>query len=443
MKNIFNFFLNLFKHTPTFSLGAEESPVDIRNIALAQIQKDVELPENYETEMPFVEDQGNIPKCVASSISKVKELYLKEKGIIVDLSDDDLYAECKKIDGIPEIGGTFPIIGAKVACNVGIASVAVFNSWDEKTIKLSRVNNRMGGYAFVAGDYGSVCQAIFQNKAVVASFVVDINWFIGLITKILKSVGRHMVVLHGFRRNAGVIIGMNSWGISWIGRIAEIINVNTKPGHFEMLWTDYVDNVTDIIVFTDIPPQILEDARKQDYYFFNTLRKGSRGYEVQKLQERLGIKKDGIFGDGTKQAIMDYQKANDLIVDGIVGKQVRESLNKKVSKLELWIEAIKRMEGAKPYRNNPGNLRFVGQRYAVNDKGFCKFDTYEHGYNALRDLLIRACTGGSAVYKPDMNLYQFYAVYAPYSDGNNSKRYAEFVAKFLGVVPETKIKSLI
>lgn len=115
-----------------------------------------------------------------------------------------------------------------------------------------------------------------------------------------------------------------------------------------------------------------------------------------------------------------------------------------VNKLDLWCAAAKQMEGALPYRNNPGNLRYRGQMFAVDDKGFCKFDTYAHGYQALRNLFIRACTGKSfPLYNPNGNLYDFYNVYAPASDGNNPKHYAEFVAKYIGVDPSIVIKNLI
>lgn len=115
----------------------------------------------------------------------------------------------------------------------------------------------------------------------------------------------------------------------------------------------------------------------------------------------------------------------------------------KSSKIELWMSAITKMEGAKPYRNNPGNIRYIGQKYAVNDRGFCKFDTLQHGKDALKNLLVNACTGKSKVYKPEMNLYQFYSLYAPSSDGNSPKQYAEFVAKYIGVSPNIQIKELI
>lgn len=126
------------------------------------------------------------------------------------------------------------------------------------------------------------------------------------------------------------------------------------------------------------------------------------------------------------------------------------------SKIDLWIKAIIKMEGAKPSRNNPGNLRFIGQKYAVNDNGFCKFDTYEHGYNALKNLLLNACMGKSKNYDPRETIYEFYAGipkpnrfnkniggYAPASDGNNPKHYAEFVAGAMKVPPTTIISHLL
>lgn len=115
----------------------------------------------------------------------------------------------------------------------------------------------------------------------------------------------------------------------------------------------------------------------------------------------------------------------------------------KVNKLDLWIQAIKDMEGAKPYRNNPGNLRYVGQKNAVDDNGFCKFDTYQNGYDALKNHLIDACTGKSRFYWPDMSLLKFESVYAPSSDGNNPAAYAKFVAGRLGVTTSTMIKDII
>jgi murein DD-endopeptidase MepM/ murein hydrolase activator NlpD len=50
-----------------------------------------------------------------------------------------------------------------------------------------------------------------------------------------------------------------------------------------------------------------------------TIKIGSRGAEVKYLQNRLGILADGIFGLGTRRAVIAFQKARGLAADGIVG----------------------------------------------------------------------------------------------------------------------------
>jgi hypothetical protein len=49
------------------------------------------------------------------------------------------------------------------------------------------------------------------------------------------------------------------------------------------------------------------------------LKIGSRGKEVENLQEFLGIKADGVFGPKTEQEVKKWQSARGLVADGIVG----------------------------------------------------------------------------------------------------------------------------
>ena len=63
-----------------------------------------------------------------------------------------------------------------------------------------------------------------------------------------------------------------------------------------------------------------------------TLKNGSRGDEVQKLQQALislGYLKgtaDGVFGNKTENAVRAFQKAKKLNVDGLAGKKTQELL---------------------------------------------------------------------------------------------------------------------
>lgn len=55
------------------------------------------------------------------------------------------------------------------------------------------------------------------------------------------------------------------------------------------------------------------------------LRRGSRGYEVERLQERLEAlgfppgRRDGRFGAATEAALLGFQRAHDLLADGVCG----------------------------------------------------------------------------------------------------------------------------
>lgn len=189
------------------------------------------------------------------------------------------------------------------------------------------------------------------------------------------------------------------------------------------------------------------------------LREGSKGNDVINLQTNLTLlnyplKADGDFGPRTRQTVKDFQLQHGLIPDGAVGPKTQKAiLNAFLSvettgnKIDAWCEAIKKMEGSNSSWNNPGNLEYRGQLYTLGGIGpnnrFAHFDTYEHGYAALKALLVRACTGQSSVYNPDMTLVEFYQKYAPSTDNNNPNHYAQFVADQIGCDITTKIKYLL
>jgi putative chitinase len=50
------------------------------------------------------------------------------------------------------------------------------------------------------------------------------------------------------------------------------------------------------------------------------LKNGSKGDDVKKLQEKLGLTADGAFGPGTEAAVKKWQADNGLTADGLVGE---------------------------------------------------------------------------------------------------------------------------
>jgi len=56
------------------------------------------------------------------------------------------------------------------------------------------------------------------------------------------------------------------------------------------------------------------------------LKKGMSGAPVKRLQARLDITADGIFGPGTEKAVRDFQKSAGLVADGIAGPDTFSAL---------------------------------------------------------------------------------------------------------------------
>lgn len=76
------------------------------------------------------------------------------------------------------------------------------------------------------------------------------------------------------------------------------------------------------------------NTEKATNFGYRTLRNGSVGEDVKELQKRLIAKgykmpkygADGEFGDETEKAVKEFQRDNNLTVDGIVGKQTYAAL---------------------------------------------------------------------------------------------------------------------
>jgi hypothetical protein len=139
---------------------------------------------------------------------------------------------------------------------------------------------------------------------------------------------------------------------------------------------------------------------------------------------------------------------------------ISQNLKPQTPLLDLFCAEIRAMEGWGPgttsyTHNNPGNLRCTpGMKQTWNSLatgqsgGFCIFPDAATGMRALRNVTISCCQGKSAVYNTaakrfgltsgaDLNLYQYFEIRDPGTDGNDPKALAERFGRALGVNPAT------
>jgi hypothetical protein len=108
----------------TFGLGRIPSPPDPRDHSLALHAPDVAAatpPGSYAPHYLWtVLDQGDTPRCVGYSGAlgrQIESMLEAHEALLFDA--DDLYAECKKIDGIPTEDGTYIRVACQVLHNEG------------------------------------------------------------------------------------------------------------------------------------------------------------------------------------------------------------------------------------------------------------------------------------------------------------------------------------
>lgn len=496
-------------------LGAPLNTEDNRDIAFAAVARALNIdkathPKKNITDISMltVEDQKDKGTCVGQAEGKDAEFQnFLETGKVVQLSKRGLYKLCKLQDGL-DAQGTYPRIAANIRVSTGIPREALIK--DDNTlpyekymqveitneIKTSASEFRSKGYSFVT-TLEELKTAIDVTKAFNATlFVGDFNNVpVKPLDKNGQYDGTHRIWVIGYEdveedgRTRTKVYFLNSWGIKWAKAKKSADRKWLEKGVGWFYFDEFAPlYFRDAIVYLDMPNEIIDFAKKQQFIFPRQLDKGMRGTDVMELQKRLNteIAQDGdpcfrykergeyvfttYFGTETEKAVQRYQAVKRIVNYGDpkstgygrVGKLTLAALNStqqpgKASQLELWADAIQSFEGwftpgtngypngSKSFRNNnPGNIKYIGQKRAIgkDSTGFCIFATYEDGRAELIDLLTRAATGKSSIYRPDMTLLQFYEKYAPSSDNNHPLSYASAVAKMIGCSITSKIKDI-
>ena len=71
------------------------------------------------------------------------------------------------------------------------------------------------------------------------------------------------------------------------------------------------------------------------------LKIGSQGEDVKKLQSKLGLKADGDFGPVTESKLKEWQAANGLISDGIIGDNSWEKMFPNINPISFKLDRLK------------------------------------------------------------------------------------------------------
>ena len=139
-----------------------------------------------------------------------------------------------------------------------------------------------------------------------------------------------------------------------------------------------------------------------------TLRKGSKGADVVLLQQKLGIKADGIFGPATEEMVKRFQSAHGCTPDGIVGPHTWEALGVSTGTRRLIDEIIIHCSATKESQEvssemidrshktrnfssyvSGGKNRYIGYHYIIHLDGtieecrpIAKMGCHASGHNA-------------------------------------------------------------
>lgn len=215
-------------------------------------------------------------------------------------------------------------------------------------------------------------------------------------------------------------------------------------GLFERGQHEFAHGITDILHIPDVYI-ITDPATNQPIY----------KWHVHDIEEAGNLWKMAFFvylgltkKPNTAETVSTIQKILDSMKSLLLLKQKQlQTLTDRMNNFCLAIQAHEGyFIGSRSYRNNnPGNLRFAGQRLAIgkDPKDFAIFKTYDGGFQTLREMITRAASGQSSVYQPTMTILQFFRKYAPAADSNNPDTYAAFVASKCGLLISSQIRELV
>lgn len=313
------------------NLGAIKQERKESDFDLNQIGSATEIPESYNT--PYtgtIYHQRKIPACGSHTGAYVKNIHEGK-----DHSPAYLWKRIKQLDGYPPEAGTsmegiFKALQKYGVCELSLmpndTTVSIAKYTDPSTITPEMDKNaatsRIGAYGYDwEPTFDKIKRYIYQFKVVLVRIEISADWWkpswkgkdILPLKKNYDGQGGHFVVLTGYDKDK--IYGINMWSKDW-----------GNNGFLEFT-EDYMSRIT----YTGTCFDIVEQAPT---IFTRTLKVGMKGTDVGVLQQILKDKGyfpktqkiTSYFGGITFGAVLQFQKDNGLIEDGIVGKLTQKLL---------------------------------------------------------------------------------------------------------------------
>lgn len=299
----------------------DEKALDYKYEDLAQgdtpvtwVEYEVKNKKNF----PIQNQDGSL-SCVAQATAKILSMHeVKEGRDYTRLCPKFIYT---RRQNYPD-GGMWLPNSLSIACNYGSCpetcmpcddkSESFMNDKTEQENIKEIAKKYKGQYYFeITGGIDKIAEVLEQGYGVLLGFRFDYDEWTDVPTinpNSKKSCGHGVAAVDYCLYNGKkALIIEDSWGPHYgKGGVRIITEDFLKARNF---YAGYV---------TSLP----------NYIFTKTLRFGSRGIDVKKLQEKLNVKIDGIFGSITQNAVEKFQSSHGLVPDGIVGPLTNKELNK-------------------------------------------------------------------------------------------------------------------
>lgn len=222
--------------------GLLPSPPDARDFSYQAMKGVTQLPSMYFMDRLPIRDQGRFGTCVGYAASAIKDRQerVNHPGRNYETSPLYVYSECKRLDGIPNVEGTYPRTAMSVLLKQGISleSTMPYELMTEKfhfpspspTAHEEAKQFKVGAYARIH-TLQEIKQAVFEDGPVMIGVTVTENFvecekggFIDLPQGYI--LGGHALDIDGWDDNMthtykngvtrkGFFRVVNSWSESW------------------------------------------------------------------------------------------------------------------------------------------------------------------------------------------------------------------------------------